>query len=124
MADPWVSCDPVNCHVVTVAFTRGGGSALVYFRYTDQNSSETGHNWRMTIAPTILRTANNSLPGQFNDKPTIIAGPNGTVVIAAVEFDGQDKGGKFQSKVMVTRSTDNGGNWSAFQKLSQTSGRN
>lgn len=124
MADPWVSCDPENCHVVTVAFTRGGASSLVYFRYSDLNKSETGHNWKLTIAPTILRKANNSLPGKFNDKPTIIAGPNGQLLIGVVEFDGQDKGGKFQSKVLVSRSADNGQTWSAFQKISQTSGRN
>jgi hypothetical protein len=124
MADPWVSCGPMHCHVVTVAFTRGGASALVYFRYSDLNKSETSHNWKMTVPPTILRTANNSLPGQFNDKPVIIAGPNGQVLIGSVEFDGQDKGGKFQSKVLVTRSADNGQTWSAFQKISQTSGRN
>jgi len=124
MADPWVSCDPVNCHVTTIAFTRGGGSALVYFRYTDFNDSETGHNWRLTVPPTILKTGNNSLPGAFNDKPTIIAAPNGLVLIASVEFDGQDKGGKFQSKVMVTRSTNYGMTWGPSQKISMPSTRN
>ena len=124
MADPWVSCDPVNCHVTTIAFSRGGGSALVYFRYTDFNDSETGHNWRLTVPPTILKSGNNSLPGTFNDKPTIIAGPNGLVLIASVEFDGQDKAGKFQSKVMVTRSTNYGMTWGPFQKISQPSTRN
>ena len=123
-SDPWVSCDPQNCHLIGIAFTRGGPSALFYARYTNTNDSESGHNWKLTIPPTILRTGANSLPGQFVDKPTITAGADGTVVIGSVEFDGQDRYGKFQSKVLVSVSHDYGKTWSAFQKVSQTYTRN
>ncbi len=110
-----------------IGFTRGGQSYMSVARYEDRNNTDGGHDIQYVDTRVVAQGAA-SANGRFLDKPAIMVDPtrgataNGcghTVYLAYSEFDGQEKNGKFRSKIMVATSSDGGESWDHPQKISE-----
>jgi hypothetical protein len=75
MTDPRAAAAPCGIgYAAFVAFTRGGASKVVVWRFQDQNNLDGGDSW-VSQGYSIVATGNNATNGQFHDLPSIAVDP-------------------------------------------------
>jgi hypothetical protein len=75
MTDPKSAAAPCGIgYVSLIAFTRGGTSKVVVWRFQDQNNLDGGDSW-VSQGYSIVEVGNNALNGHFHDLPAIAVDP-------------------------------------------------
>lgn len=75
MTDPKTASAPCGIgYLSLIAFTRGGASKVVVWRFQDQNNREGGDSW-VSQGYSIVETGHNATNGHFHDLPAIAVDP-------------------------------------------------
>ena len=75
MTDPKTASAPCGIgYVSLIAFTRGGASKVVVWRFQDQNNLDGGDSW-VSQGYSIVETGSNASNGHFHDLPAIAVDP-------------------------------------------------